>query len=146
MTVPGGRGAPNLLKHIAGKSTTKNKRRRTVTWSRSVLYRMGLWLLKISSRSRSVKRLTGVKPTSIYSRRLLCIYIYNCLLASCFCHKLILHYTFLSTCCVNKPHPRFEVTSQRSLCGSDIDDLRIKPLKTITGMFFTFSKMTRISC
>uniref|UniRef100_A0A8C1ZS93 Zinc finger, CCHC domain containing 4 n=1 Tax=Cyprinus carpio TaxID=7962 RepID=A0A8C1ZS93_CYPCA len=31
MIVPGGRGAPGLLKHIAGKSTTKNKRRRTVT-------------------------------------------------------------------------------------------------------------------
>lgn len=77
--------------------------------------------ITITARSQSVKRLTGVKPTSIYSRRLLCIYIYNCLLAS---------YTTLFsiqlTCCVNKPHPRFEVASQRSLCGSNIDDLRIK--------------------
>uniref|UniRef100_A0A8C1Y679 rRNA N(6)-adenosine-methyltransferase ZCCHC4 n=1 Tax=Cyprinus carpio TaxID=7962 RepID=A0A8C1Y679_CYPCA len=31
MIVPDGRGAPGLLKHTAGKCTTKNKRRRTVT-------------------------------------------------------------------------------------------------------------------
>lgn len=108
--------------------------------------------ITITARSQSVKRLTGVKPTSIYSRRLLCIYIYNCLLASCFCHKLILHYTFLSTIdmlCEQTSSTVWSNVSKKlcpSLCGSNIDDLRIKPLKIITGMVFTFSKMTRISC
>lgn len=45
LIVPGGRGAPGLLKHTAGKSTTKNKRRWTDT--RTVHYRMGFGCWKL---------------------------------------------------------------------------------------------------
>lgn len=38
MPVEGGRGAPGLSKHITGKPTAKNKRKRKVTWSPTVHY------------------------------------------------------------------------------------------------------------
>lgn len=38
MPVQGGRGASGLSKHITGKSTAKNKRKRKVTWSHTVHY------------------------------------------------------------------------------------------------------------
>lgn len=70
MPVQGGRGASGLSKHITGKSTAKNKRKRKVTWSHSALWKQwfwGCWQLhhKHKVRSQSVKRWTGVKTTCI---------------------------------------------------------------------------------